>query len=351
MSDKAATPPRKLSGQTWFLAGAILLAVAALAAMAAVSFWGGENRASAAVSQLTLEKIPFNGARAYDYLKQICAIGPRRSGSQGMVAQQKLLTEHFQKLDGKVEQQRFTIKHPLNGSEVPIVNLIVRWHPEKKERILLCAHYDTRPFPDMEPDPRDRQGTFIGANDGASGVAVLMELGREMADRKSRYGVDFALFDAEEFVFGRPEHEKGAYFVGSEHFARAYAAGPARAAGQPGYRYRWGVLLDMIGDADLQIYQEAYSVSWRETQPLVRQIWATAAQLGVREFIPQTKYDIRDDHLALRNIGGIPTCDIIDFDYPHWHTLADTPDKCSALSLAKVGWVVSEWLKAVDGRR
>ena len=107
----------------------------------------------------------------------------------------------------------------------------------------------------------------------------------------------------------------------------------------------------MVGDADLQLYQERHSVSWRDTRPLVKEIWDTAARLGVKEFVARPKYLVRDDHLPLRNIAKIPTCDIIDFSYPvhpanrFWHTEADTPNKCSPLSLAKVGWVVSEWLK------
>ena len=104
----------------------------------------------------------------------------------------------------------------------------------------------------------------------------------------------------------------------------------------------------MIGDADLQIYQERYSMGWEDTRPLVEQLWATAARLGVREFVNRRKYAIRDDHLPLRNVGKIPTCNIIDFDYPYWHTEADTPNKCSARSLAKVGWVVLEWLRTVE---
>jgi glutaminyl-peptide cyclotransferase len=342
---------RKFSGQTAFLAGAATISVAAIIAMAVFSYWPARNPAQAGQAALTLDKIPFNGARAYDYLKQVCAIGPRRSGSAGMAAQQKLLTEHFQKLGGKVELQQFTAPHPEDGSEVRMANLIVHWAPESKERLLLCAHYDTRPFPDR--DSEDPKGMFIGANDGGSGVAVLMELAHQMAERKSAVGVDFVLFDGEELVFAPPskdpdDREVGNYFLGSEHFAVTYATGSA------GYRYRWAVLLDMVGGTDLKLFQEPYSVSWADTRPLVKQIWDTAARLGVKEFVPRVKQvvvngqlveePIRDDHLALHNAGGIPACDLIDFDYPPWHTRGDTPDKCSALSLAKVGWVLSEWL-------
>jgi hypothetical protein len=284
------------------------------------------------MSSLRLEQIPFDGAKAYQYLKQICQIGPRPSGSAGMEAQQKLLTEHFGKLGAKVRLQRFRARHPGGEADVPMANLIVEWRPESKERILLCTHYDTLPLPMM--DPVDPRGVFVGANDGGSGVALLMALGHDMPGLASKYGVDFVFFDGEEFIF----RESDPYFLGAEFFATSYANEP------PAHRYRWGVLLDMIGDADLQLYQERNSTWWRDTRPLVDEIWATARRLGVREFIPRRKHEVRDDHLPLHNIGKIPTCDIIDFDYPAWHTRADTPERCSALSLAKVGWVVREWL-------
>lgn len=339
-NDETAIPAnRRLSGQTVFLAAAVL---ASLVVIGYVVFFvenGPNGRADAAVSTLRLEDIPFDGARAYEYLKQLCDIGPRPSGSPGMAAQQKLLAEHFARLGGKVEMQPFRARHPQNGSWVDMANMIVHWHPDRKERILLAAHYDTLPYPLL--DPVDRKGRFVGANDGGSGVAVLMELAHDMPRLESRYGVDFVLFDAEEFIFAND----GTFFRGSEFFASEY-----RKARLP-YRYRWGVLLDMVGDKHLQLYYEGYSYGWRDTRPLVKEIWAVANRLEVREFIPRVKYEIRDDHLALRNTARIPTCDIIDFDYTDaqgrnlWHTQGDVPENCSPLSLAKVGWVVREWLK------
>ncbi len=329
----------KPAGQTLFLATVIGISAATIGYL--LFFYDNHGLAGGPKevhSKLTLADIPFDGAQAYQYLEDLCALGPRFSGSPGMEAQQKLLAEHFQKLGGTVELQQFRVRHPLDGSPVPMANLIVHWHPDRKERILLCADYDTRPFPDR--DLNNPRGTFIGANDGASGVAVLMELGRQMPDLGGRLGVDFVLFDGEELVY----RELDLYFLGSEHFAQNYAANP------PGYRYRWGVLLDMVGDADLQILQERTSAGWRDTKPLVKALWDTAARLGVREFIPQKGHDLRDDHLPLHNTAKIPTCDVIDFDYPAWHTAGDTADKCSALSLAKVGWVIDQWLRrAVKG--
>ena len=148
--------------------------------------------------------------------------------------------------------------------------------------------------------------------------------------------VDFVFFDGEEFIF---QEKRDPYFIGAEYFATDYAKNP------PAYHYRAGVLLDMVGDGDLQIYPDRYSMSWVDTEPLVKQIWDTARRLGVREFVSNKRYDVLDDHLKLHDIAHIPICDIIDFKYPAWHTQNDTPEQCSALSLAKVGWVLAEWLK------
>jgi glutaminyl-peptide cyclotransferase len=329
------TEVRKLSAQKLFLGAVIVLACAVLAGLAFYSNRGAAGNPSPAVSSLRLEDIPFNGARAYEYLKQLCALGPRPSGSAGMEAQQKLLAEHFQKLGGVVEFQRFRVPHPLNNSTVAMANIIVRWHPESSERILLCAHYDTLPFPLM--DKNNPRGVFVGANDNAGGVALLMELAHDMANIDRKYGIDFLLLDGEEFIFSRQDR----LFLGSEYFAREYVDKP------PKYRYRWGLLLDMTSDKDLQIYQERNSLRWKDTRPLVEAVWATAARLGVSEFIARPKHDMQDDHIMLHNIGRIACIDVIDFDYPYWHTQADTPDKCSPLSLAKVGWVISQWLKTL----
>ncbi len=328
---KDEIPPPKLSVQTTFLA-AVVLGGCVVFGYIIWNEWGSDND-TGPVIQLRLDEIPFNGSRAYDYLKQLCEIGPRPSGSPGMATQQKLLEEHFRKLGGQIRWQRFETEHPENGSQVPIANLIVHWHPKSTERILLCAHYDTLPFPLR--DPKDPRGRFVGANDGGSGVALLMELAHEMRELDCKYGVDFVLFDAEEFLF----REDGRFFIGSEHFARQYVRNP------PPYRYRFGVLLDMIADKDLRLYQESYSMSWDDTRPLVREIWATADRLGVREFVAERGVGVRDDHVPLHDIAGIACCNVIDFNYPPWHTQNDVPEMCSALSLAKVGWVVREWLR------
>ncbi len=326
----------KPSGQTLLLA-AVVAASCVLVGYLLIFHDPAAAARSAAddSSRLTLADIPFNGARAYDYLNDLCVLGSRTSGTPGMHAQQKMLAAHFQKLGAKIRYQKFRLRHPLDGSPVAMANMIVEWQPQRRERILLCTHYDTRPYPDN--DPVNPRGVFLGANDGASGTAVLMELGNQMANIKGDVGVDFVFFDAEEFVF---QERSDAYFAGSEYFAANYASHPA------GFRYKYAVLLDMVGDADLQIYPDRQSMSWDDSRPLVEAIWDTARRLGVLEFSVSKRVEVLDDHIKLHNIGKIPSCDVIDFKYPAWHTQDDTPGRCSALSLAKVGWVVQEWLKA-----
>lgn len=277
------------------------------------------------------ERTDVDANRAYDYLIKVCRLGPRPSGSRGMAEQQKLIADHFISLGARVSFQTFDAAHPLSGQPVRMSNIIVTWHPDAKERVLIACHYDTLPFP--ERDPQNPRGEFVGANDGASGVALLMELGNHMASRNPAYGVDFVLFDGEEFLFGR----QGKFFLGSEYFAKDYASAP------PSHKYVAGVLVDMIGDRNLAIYQEKNSL--KLAPHVTRSVWDAARRAGVKEFVPRVKHEIMDDHLALNETAGIPTCDLIDFDYPHWHTMGDIPANCSAASLGKVGRVLLEWLE------
>jgi glutaminyl-peptide cyclotransferase len=279
----------------------------------------------------------FSGDRAMEHLETICRLGPRPSGSPAMDRQRALLAEHFRAAGATVTGQAFQIRDRRTGKPVHLENLVVSWHPDRRDRVLLAAHYDTRPFPDN--DPVDPRGVFLGANDGASGVAVLMELAAAMPALPGPVGVDFVLFDGEEYVFA----PRDPYFLGSTFFARQYAADEK--AGRLPHAYRCGVLLDMVADRDLEIWQEQHSVDWPDTRPVVDSIWDVARRLGVRQFVPRPKHAVQDDHLPLRMIAGIPTCDVIDFDYPAWHTTADVPAACSAESLAAVGEVMLAWLR------
>ncbi len=282
----------------------------------------------------------YDEERAFGYLKQLCDLGPRPSGSEAMSRQQAMLRERFTANGAAVTLQTFEIRHPEDGSPVPMANLIASWYPQRPKRFLLCAHYDTRPYPDQ--DRTNKRGTFIGANDGASGVAALVELSHHLSHLPADVGVDIVLFDGEEFVWQQGRDE---YFLGSKFFAEKYKAEP------PAIAYRAGVLLDMVGDRELKIYYESNSIDY--APDVARDIWKTADQLGVRAFVPRRRHRIEDDHIPLNQIAEIPTIDIIDFDYPrpglgapqYWHTEQDVPENCSGESLVAVVWVVHEWLK------
>jgi hypothetical protein len=278
------------------------------------------------------EPAAFDAKRAMDYLKEVCKIGPRQSGTDGMKKQQELLKKHFEKLGGKVTFQKFKAKQKSQTDEVEMANMVVSWYPERKRRVILCSHYDTRPIADQEPDERNWRKPFVSANDGGSGVALLMELANHVKKLKTQVGIDFVLFDGEEYIFKRGDD----YFFGSKHFATLYRRN------KPKERYVGAVLLDMIGGKTIRFPVEVNS--WNFARGLVNEIWETARGLNVTAFEFKAGPTVEDDHLAL-NGAGIPCVDVIDFDYKHWHRLTDTPENCSGESMAKVAKVLSVWLQ------
>jgi hypothetical protein len=286
--------------------------------------------------------IEFDGKRAMGYLKQICDIGPRISGSPGMAKQQELLRKHFESHGAVVSLMQFPAKQRSQPRPIQMANLLARWHQQRTRRILLCAHYDTRPIADQEPNPRDWQKPFLAANDGASGPALMMELAHHLPTLKLGVGIDFALFDGEEYIFDpRPQEQGGdQYFFGSERFAALYSAGRRKDPNH--FVYLGAVLVDMVAGKNARFYYEQHSFAGAGS--LVESVWKIASELEAKAFIPELKHAVLDDHLALLR-AGIPAIDIIDFDYPHWHRLADVPDNCSAETLEQVGRVVAVWMQ------
>ena len=203
-----------------------------------------------------------------------------------MAAQQKLLTDHFEGLGATVEFQRFTAPYPADGldpkmigHDVPMANIIVRFNPAaqanqeeeraaNKERIMLCGHYDTLPFPlqDKVGSPRPLRGGQRQRQRHRHSHGTGQRVGQHLP----KVGVDFVLFDGEEFLF----NSRGKYFFGSEHFADEYAKHP------PAFRYRYAVLMDMVGSTDLRLPREHNSATWEDSQPLVKGIWDTACAAG-----------------------------------------------------------------------
>lgn len=291
---------------------------AAILALAVISCGGGK-----AVPE-------FNADRAFQLLVMQTDLGPRVPGSAAWQQFQSLAKGFFDSLGVDYETQPFTYPDYLRGDTVDLVNWIVHINPGKSNRILLAAHYDSRPRADYDPDTTLRSEPIPGANDGASGTAVLMHLCELMAASPPDAGVDLIFFDGEDYG---PPGRSDQYLLGSTHYASNHKDD-----------YDFGIVIDMIGDSDLDIYREVFSD--RYVKNVNDLVWSTAARLGIPAFIDSLKYEVIDDHLPLIS-GGIPTIDVIDFDYPYWHTHADTPDKCSPASLAAVGRVL---LDVVYGR-
>lgn len=266
----------------------------------------------------------FDGQRAYELVEKQCAFGPRNPGSEGHRRCLAFLEAELRAAGATVRRQPFTYTLP-GGKPLAMTNLIARWNPERQNRILLCAHWDTRPWADLDPDSTRRNEPILGANDGASGVAVLLELARHFKANPPVLGVDIVLFDGEDL--GTEEHREG-FFRGAREYARSVAGTrPPRRA----------ILLDMVGDADLFFYLEGNSV--QGAPETVAWFWSAAKEVAPEYFADQVGYFVEDDHLPLI-AAGIPCMNLIDFHYPPWHTHADTPDKVSPGSLQVVGDVL-----------
>jgi glutaminyl-peptide cyclotransferase len=270
----------------------------------------------------------FDGAEAFQYLTSQCQLGPRNPGSDGHQRAKKYLLDKLRQNTNLVKTQEFVYQDTSRGKKLELTNIITSFNPERKQRMLLCAHWDTRPTADQDPDSSLREKPILGANDGGSGVAVLLEIAKIISQKEPKWGVDIILFDGEDYG---PEGELDKFCLGSKYFAKNKGE----------YKPEFGILLDMIGDRDLNIYKEAYSN--RYAKKVVDLVWNTAQKLKIDCFSDSTKYFVYDDHIPLLEVG-IPCIDLIDFDYPYWHTTQDTPDKCSPESLQKIGEVLIEIL-------
>jgi len=271
---------------------------------------------------------PFDGQTAYDELLKQCSFGPRNPGGNGHRACGEYLQSRLRESVDQVEVQRFWHRDPRAnpGDFLEFTNYIGIVNPKEERRVLLAAHWDTRPRADRDPDSANREKPILGANDGASGVAVLLQLAKMFKKQRPKVGVDIVFFDGEDF--GR-EGELNEYFLGSQFFAGKLGS----------YRPEYGILLDMIGDRDLAIPLESNSL--RAAPQVMEKIWKAARLLRVEAFRQERGMAIADDHLPLL-AAGIPMVDLIDFDYSFWHTLKDTPEATSPGSLAAVGRVVAQ---------
>lgn len=276
----------------------------------------------------------FDGATAFGYLETQLAFGPRIPGTPEHDAMAAWLDSL---LDGRVDtlvRQRW-VHVTAAGDSLPLTNFLARYNPDAPTHILFLAHWDTRPRADG-PDAGAENGPVPGANDGASGVAVLLG----MVDALHQYppapstGIDLLFVDGEDYgIFS----EKVDVLIGTRYFV---------AHRPPGVKYQYAILFDMIGDKDLRIPQEGNSLIG--APGVVDAVWDAARDRGYGHiFVPTPGQTVDDDHVPLQQ-AGIPAIDLIDFEYPAWHTVHDTIDKVSAESLQAVGDVALEMVHRAE---
>ena len=319
-----------------------LLLVLLIVIIALVFFVVSKNKkgtSSDTVKTLIEPKEPpkFNSDRAWKYLTDQTNFGPRNPNSIGHKNCLQYYKETLENYASSVILQSW-VDEGYDNEKLYLTNVLASFNPDATTRILFCAHWDTRPRAERDSDPKKRHLPILGANDGASGVAVLLELATLLKENSPNIGIDIVLFDGEDY--GR-EGDLSKYFLGSRYFMKNRAAG---------YHPVYGVLLDLVGDKNLQLPKEGFS-ALRYNPLLVDHIWNIGRSLGYQQFDYNISGAIEDDHVILNDFG-ISCINIIDVELVggdsyneernYWHTHDDTPDRCSKESLKVVGDVLLE---------
>lgn len=288
-------------------------------------------------------KVPaFNADSSFAYVKKQVDFGPRVPNTAAHVNCAAWLADKMREFADTLIVQSFRVK-AFDGKILDSKNIIASFHPDLGNRILLCAHWDTRPFADQDSERKNEP--IDGANDGASGVAVLMEVGRQLALSNPRLGVDIIFFDVEDY--GQPDDSElppmeDSYCLGSQYWAKNLHV--------PNYIARYGIMLDMVGGQDVKFTQEGTSMQY--APEIVEKVWKQAAASGYgSSFIFEKTKGIIDDHYYINRMTGIKVIDIISYEYSspsnfwiHWHTHRDTIDKIDKNSLRIVGQTLLEVL-------
>ena len=267
----------------------------------------------------------FDGGRAYEHLRQVVSFGPRPAGSPAIEKTREYIIGQLKALGIPVVQQAFDAKTPIG--QIHMVNLIATIPGARKERLAITGHYDTKLF---------REFRFVGANDGGSSTAFLIEIARALKARRNAYTIELIFFDGEEATlrdWGGTDHTYGSqYYVDN---AKKTGALPSLKA---------MILVDMIGERSPRFFKEGRSTRW-----LTDEIWAAAQKLGYGSAFVNEITPIEDDHVPFLN-AGVPSTDIIDLDYPAWHTADDTLDRTAARSLEIVGNAILNALAPIETR-
>lgn len=322
------------------IGGATAAVVVAIAAVGINTGWGHADSIDMKESMDKIDPVgpAFSADSAYAFTQAQCDFGPRAMNTEGHDRCGSWIVNKFRQYGCVVTSLRADLKG-YDGTVLKSQNIWARIHPERTERILLCAHWDSRPWADNDPDSANWHKPILAANDAASGVAVMLEIARLLQrDTTLRVGVDFVCFDAEDW--GTPqwaESEGGdnSWALGAQYFA----------ANLPyGFHVRYGILLDMVGGEGARFYKEGMSMQF--APEIVKKVWRAARKAGYGNFFPRQEGGmVTDDHIPLNQTAHIPTIDIIPF-YPDcaqssfgptWHTLNDNMEHISRNTLKAVG--------------
>ncbi|MDE6522464.1 MAG: M28 family peptidase [Muribaculaceae bacterium] len=288
------------------------------------------------ISSETASTIDFSADSAYSYVARQVEFGPRVPGSEAHMRCGDWLTEKLKSFGAEVTEQTATLT-TFDGTNIPMRNIFARINPNAEKRILLLAHWDSRPWADNDPDPKKHSTPVDGANDGASGVGVLLELARSIEKGASAPGVDILLCDAEDWG---EEQNDDSWAMGARYFANNLP--------QKGYMPSAAILLDMVGAQDATFMREYFSQLANPS--LADQIWSIAKRLGHEQmFVNKMGSAVNDDHVELIK-AGIPTIDIIDYRegsgfFSGWHTASDNMDCISKETLQAVGEILETYVK------
>ena len=282
------------------------------------------------------QEIPsFDSNRAMELLETQCAFGPRYPGSIGHDQMRLFLKDFLEPLSDSLYIMNEEIAYPYKDDSMYLTNYLARFQLNAYKRIMFMAHWDTREFADQELDPKNQILPIIGANDGASGVAVLLVLAEILHLLPTiNIGIDLLFIDGED---QGKAGDPNSFGLGTQAFAKNI----------PYPIPEFAICLDMVADKEQEFLIEHFSL--KQAPELVQTIWGLANNLGYTQFQNRLGYAIMDDHYYLYKYANIPAIDIIDFDYPnseinYWHTLKDIPENCSAKSLEAVGTVMTHFI-------
>ena len=294
-----------------------------------------------------LVKAPsFSGENAYNLVAKQVSFGPRNPNSEGHKKQEEWMITELKKLADTVYIQKAELK-AFDGKILHSANIIASFNPDYKKRMFVSAHWDTRPFADQDTTGKNKP--ILGANDGASGVAVLMELARVLKENKTKKGIDLIFFDSEDY--GQPNDSKYPYMEDS------YCLGSQYWAKNPhtkGYYAQFGILLDMVGAKNAVFTQEGYSVQFANNY--LQKVWTYANMIGYGKYFSNYKTNrITDDHYYINTIAHIPTIDVLHFDKTtpsgfgrYWHTHNDNIDAVDKNTLKAVGQTMTQVIYQFD---